>query len=457
MTRRTRLRGAAALVLAAMLTVTACGGGDEPTKKPTPPKGPVLLTFAVYGPAPVVTTYAKIAADYTSKHPNTVVNIHPYDSHDDALKAILSQGRQGNPPDLFLMQREDLPALLEQKATRRVDELLGEREVDFGDGYQRDGLQQFSAKDALQCMPSEVSPLVVYYNTRLVNLNAVTEQGDAPINPAKGWTIDQFARAAELASSSTTRGVYVAPELDQIAPFVWSAGGTVVDDDTRPTTLKLSDSASAEGLQKLLEVVRNPAWTFNPKQLKQRDALSRFKAGELGMILGTRDLTPQLRNQQGLGFDVLPLPKVAKQATTVQMSGLCISKESAHTKQTADFLAYLVGDEPQELLAKTGYLVPSNVDVLHAEAFIQTGEQPASSEVFVNGVKGALPLPTVPAWHEVNVSIAAALNQLFYLPVIDPLEDRLKAIDATSVPIFTPPTSTPSPTTSSNPAPSPAS
>lgn len=440
--------------MALVLAVAGCGGADKPTKKPTAPTGPVLLTFAVYGPAPVITTYAKIAADYTAKHPNTVVNIHPYDSHDEALTAIRAQVTKGTPPDLFLMQREDLPGLLKTKATQRVDELLGERQVDFGDGYQRDGLQQFSGKDALQCMPSEVSPLVVYYNTRLVNLNAVTGPGESPINPAKGWTLEQFARAAELASSSTTRGVYVAPDLTQIAPFVWSAGGTVVDDDLKPTTLQLSESASADGMQQLLEVVRNPDWTFNQKQLKERSALSRFKAGELGMILGTRELTPQLRDQQGLGFDVLPIPRITTQHTTAQMSGLCIAKKSAHPKRTADFLAYLVGDKPQEQLAETGYPVPSNVDVLHSEAFTQVGDQPASSEVFVNGVKGALQLPTVPAWRDVNAAIATALSQLFYLPVIDPLKDRLKAIDAASVPIFTPPTETPSPTTSPTSSPS---
>ena len=42
--------------------------------------------------------------------------------------------------------------------------------MDFGDGYTRNGLEAFSADAALQCMPTDVSPLVVYYNPRLIEL-----------------------------------------------------------------------------------------------------------------------------------------------------------------------------------------------------------------------------------------------------------------------------------------------
>ena len=62
-------------------------------------------------------------------------------------------------------------------------------------------------------------------------------------------------------------------------------------------------------MEKLLEIVRDPALTFSERALRRRSALERFKDGQLGMILGFRDLTPVLRAQPNLTFDVMPLPQ----------------------------------------------------------------------------------------------------------------------------------------------------
>jgi multiple sugar transport system substrate-binding protein len=449
---RSRRAVASLLALGALVVTASCSSGDEPDaapSSPSSPAGPTLLTFAVYGPPQVVTAYAKIARDFSAEHPNIVVNVRPYDTHDEALAALEEERAAGNPPDAFLADRDDLPGLVATKAVTRLDELLGERQVDFGDGYQRDALEAFSSDNALQCMPVDVSPLVVYYNVDLVHLPALTTPDQRPITAETGWSVDDFAAAARQASRPGVRGVYVAPTLEQVAPCIWSGGGHVVDDIDEPTTLTLADGASAAGLEKLLQVVRDPQTTFNRQQLARRSALQRFKTGSLAMMLGFRDLTPQLRAQADLNFDVMPLPKVGSKATIGDSSGLCLSSESDHQDKTADFLAYAVSDDATAILASTGYVVPTNLDVANSDAFLQPTEMPASAEVFPSAVRSIHSLPRVPAWASVATSTASLLEGLFYDPVIDPLDARLKAIDAASTPLFTPvPTSpaSPSPT-----------
>ena len=93
------------------------------------------------------------------------------------MAALRKSTAEGDPPDVFLMDHDDLAGLTEDKAVRRVDDLLAAREVDFGDGYTRNGLEAFSADAALQCMPLDVSPLVVYYNPRLIELDRIAEPG----------------------------------------------------------------------------------------------------------------------------------------------------------------------------------------------------------------------------------------------------------------------------------------
>jgi len=148
----------------------------------------------------------------------------------------------------------------------------------------------------------------------------------------------------------------------------------------------------------------------------------------------------------------MPLPKIGSKATIGRSSGLCLSSASEHPDKTADFLAYAVSDDAMALLASTGYVVPTNLDVANSDAFLQPTEQPASAAVFPSTVRSIHSLPNVPTWESVATSTAHFLDGLFYNAVIDPLDERLKAIDAASAPLFTPVPATPSATGSATPA-----
>ena len=428
--------------LAAVIVLVTLAGGCSSTDasprshaKPTP-AGPTVIDFAVYGPTPVVAAYKEIAARYTVAHPTEKIVVHAYATHDQAMAALRAATNRGDPPDLFLVDHDDLAGLSQDKAVRRVDDLLAQREVDFGDGYTRSGLEAFSADAALQCMPADVSPLVVYYNPKLIELDTLAQPGHNPVSQQNGWSLDEFAAAALQPRGPGVRGLYIAPDLEQVAPFIWSGGGEVVDEVNAPTTLTLGDDASAAALEKLLVLVRNPALTFSQAALRRQSALDRFKAGKLGMILGFRDLTPELRAQQELTFDVMPLPRVSRGATIATMSGLCISSKSRQTSKAADFLTAVVSDAAAETLAATGYVMPANLDVVNSDVFLQGGQRPLSANVFAREVRNTKLLPSTPGWPLVNKTASRDLFQLFYDPVIEPLADRLKAMDAASVPLF---------------------
>jgi multiple sugar transport system substrate-binding protein len=180
--------------------------------------------------------------------------------------------------------------------------------------------------------------------------------------------------------------------------------------------------------------------------------------------MGYRNLTPVLRQQQDLLFDVMPMPRISQKATTAALQGLCISEESAHVDEAADFLTYLVSDKSAGQLAATGYAMPTNLAVLTGEEFRQSTQQPFHADVFVKEVRNARPLPDVATWPAVAANAGLGINDLFYQPVIDPLADRLEAIDRASMPIFDPrlvtsgsPSGSPSGDPSASPSGSPSS
>ncbi len=442
---RRRLVAVTSALLAGSLLAAGCAADGSPESEPTPtassaPPG-TQVTMSVYGPKAVTDTYRRLAEGWAADMQGVELEVKTYGDRSQAMAALRQSRAAGDPPDLFLAGLDDLAGLTASGALRRVDDLLSARQVDFGDGFNRRGLEAFGRDAALQCMPVDVSPLVVYYNPQLIELGEIAEEGRRDISQQRGWTLEEFARAAAQPQARGVRGLYVAPTLDQVAPFVWSGGGALTDDTAAPTTLTLSDDASAEAMEQLLTVVRDPALTFGPRALERKPALERFVDGQLGMMLGYRDLVATLRESPELTFDVMPMPVIDTGATSGRMSGLCLSADSPEDEQeiAADLLVELISTDSQDALAETGAVVPTNVESLESESFLQSGERPLHSTVFAREMRDIEPQPGSENWGSVSAVAGRQLERLFTDALIDPLEDRLAAIDAASVPLLVTP------------------
>lgn len=432
-----------ATVAAALLS--GCTGGPEaappsPTPEttvdvtpstPTPTPEEQTIRFAVYGPPEQIESYRDLAQAFMRNNPHLTVRVEASLDPENAFAELQQDFAAGTAADVFLVSEAYLPRLVAEQRVQPVNHLLDERAVDFGDGYQRDGLVAFSAESALQCMPHDVTPLVVYYNEDLVRFRSLVEEGEEPPTAEDGWSWEQFATAARQAAGGNVKGVYADPGLHTFAPFLWSAGGELVDDHEEPSTLTLSADGNQETFAQVLELLRDPDVTPTEEQLARRDAVNRFKNGELAMILGTRALTPKLRKAENLDFDVFPLPNLGRYRTIAAMSGYCINAETDVLQAAADFLAFAVSREGATITALPGYVVPSNLQVQYSPAFLQPGEQPDDTFVFAEGVRRTNPLPSVPQWPDVVEQTRPLFHRLLHAPVID-LEALLARIDARS-------------------------
>ena len=442
-----------ATTVAALCVMTAgCTSTDEenPTGSPSPSQSssaaaspePVTLRFAVYGDKASVASYDDLAMAFHEDNPNVTVKVERAPDADAAFAELMVEYEQQDTPDVFVLDHHDLPALVVDRRVHPVNALLEERQVDFGDGFQRDALEAFSELSALQCMPHDVSPLVVYYNKDLLNLFSLVASDEDPPNAVDGWSWDQFSAAARQMSRGRMRGVYIEPKLETLAPFIASAGGEIVDDPQSPTTLTMSDEDTRAALEQVLTLVRDPEVTPTRSELVRQDAVTRFKKGRLGMILGTRALTPELRTKKSLNFEVMPLPSLGRYRTIASMNGYCISSQSDNVQVAADFLAFATGREGATITSIDGYVVPSNVQVALSPAFTQPGRRPENSSVFNEGVRQSDPTPFIKEWPAVVQATQPLLERLFYTPVID-LDSLLEQIDLVSQPILSPEEPTP--------------
>jgi multiple sugar transport system substrate-binding protein len=463
---RSGLARALGCCLILLLTLVGCtddtsSSGGTPPETSSPPTGtpttPIDLTFGVYGVNDEIAAYTLMATHFDTVNDDAVVDVESWPTHDGLREALAN----GDPlPDVFLVSRRDLRSYLDNGLTRPVDTLLDERGVDFGDVYARDALTAFSSDNRLQCMPYGVSPQVIFYNSTLVDFDKMAVRGlDAP-SDSRRWSFDQFVAAADFAArpSQGTKGVSVAPTLRGLAPFVYSGGGDLFDDDSDPRSLAFSGDGTRAALETTLSLLRDPKVTLTEEELAKRTPMDWFKLGKLGMIAGSRALVPELRKVPGLQFDVMPLPSLEGQATVGDISGLCIAKDAESPAVAADFLVYATSSEAVAEVARSGYLQPANQEVALSDDFLQPTKEPLSASVFNDAVNRMVIPPLLDTWEQLETAVAPYLQVMFFaVPFLD-LVPLTEEIDAASVPILDPESVTPSPSegvTASGSTPSP--
>lgn len=443
------------LVAATAIVATVAAGCSSASPDPSPTTsaasaspsgGPTAISFLAYGAPAEVKAYRAMVKGYNEANPEVKVTLTEVGSADAAIRQL----REGNVPDVFLMSRRDLSEVVDEGLNQHIDELLDSRGVDFNDYYKRDSIRAFTHDERLECMPYGTSPMVMYYNTNLVNFSEM-RAADLDTPPKHNtWTFEQFAEAAKFGTRRGAKGVYIEPSLLGLAPFIYSGGGSLFDDDREPKQLALSDDDSLSALTTSLELLRQAAYTPTPRQLRQADPLELFKDGKLGMIAGFRTLVPELRKTPGLSFDVMPMPALPDDKSVGDASGLCISSDAVNTSAAADFVVHAIGKDAMAEVAAAGYMVPANTQVSESDVFLQKDRMPAHSYVFNRSVKDIVTLPLIDSWSDLEAAVHDSVYQLFYDRVID-IEALTELIDEQSKAVLAPEESgSPSPSASAS-------
>ncbi len=434
--RRRALIGA----MVAALALPACQAdlGPTPGTESTPTAAADrTLDFGVFGTQEELDAYGSLLDVYNTLYDGAEMTLTGYGSREELMGEIRETGKV---PDVFLADQRDLKWLVEESLIQPVDSLLIERGVDFGDLYSRGSVLAFSADSRLQCMPVGISPMVMFYNTDLIDFASMRLRG-LPA-PAEGlnWNFEQFIAAAEFASRPRrgTRGLYVEPTLRGLSPFVYAAGGEVFDDEEAPTSLALSDDATRSALGTILQVLRDPRLTLSDKQLAQRSAMEWFTRGKLGMMPGFREQVPMLREVPGLDFDVIPIPAIERSATVGSFTGMCVSAGTGNPTAAADFLAHMSSPVSIRRVVSADHLVPANLEVALSDDFLQPGRAPLHSRVFTNSVRSIVLPPLLDNWVALEDAVHNGITTMLTAPVITDLDALTLRIDEQSRTVLSP-------------------
>jgi multiple sugar transport system substrate-binding protein len=395
------------LCLALLFVACDSDSSNEPSSNGDP-EAPEesAITIQVSGEPEETAVYGDLAREYEESHEGASVEVIEIADGDDHLASLATSTAGGEPPDVFLINYREYAQFVAQDAVEPIEDLMVDRDVELSDYYEQ-SLDAFTYNDSLQCMPQNISSLVVYFNKKLFKA--------AGIEPAfDGWSFEEFRDAAVQLSSGSVDGLGVDPQIIRLAPFVWSNGGEVTDDPSAPTTFTLDEPASREALDAFVSLVRDDAVVPTEEELASQDAETRFIKGRLGMLLSSRRDTPLFREAVTLDWDVLPLPTLDEPASILHSDALCIAAGSDAIEAAADFVAYAMSPDGQTLIALSGRTVPSLTEIADSGAFLDPSQPPAHSQVWLDAIPGIRSTPVISTWPEIEATSEELLTRLFY-------------------------------------------
>lgn len=419
-----------------VLVGTACSA-ESTEPKPLPgASAPTVseVTLGIHGHPEEMAVYTQLVKEFNASHKRVHVKLAEW-APADATQAIRTGQKL---PDVFLGDYTDFTTLIADARIQPVSNLLDERGISFGDRYDRHAIEAFSADNLLQCMPYELNPQVLFYNTDLINLEDMTAASLETPSPTKAWTFSEFSSAVSYAAKPKRgiSGLAVDPTIAGLGSYLYTAGAELVDNETEPSTLTFGDDSTREALDQVLPVLRDPKIVMGKQRLAKKSAVEWFKQGKVAVISGSRELVPELRKVEGLNWDVARMPKLAENATTASLNGLCISATATDPGAAADVIADLVDDASLTDLAQVGYLMPANVSVGGSDAVTQEGQVPANGAAFLLSQR-TMRLPArVPDYQALDAAVRPEIEALLFDgPTID-VALIAEAIDTTSADVI---------------------
>ena len=236
------------------------------------------------------------------------------------------------------------------------------------------------------------------------------------------------------AKPAEVHGLGVEPVLIRIAPFVWSNGGELVDDDEQPTRFTLDTPAAKQALQSFLELRTVQGVTLTDEEVESEDLEAHFANGRLAMLVQSRRVTPTFRTIEDFDWDVAPLPAYGTPTSILHADAFCMTSGSERKDAAWRFVEFALGTKGQEILARADRTpgVPLK-SVAGSDAFLDQAQKPKNSQVFLDVIP-TIRRPSISTWPEIEDVSEGILENGFYLGT--PVDDVVRELDAKTRPLF---------------------
>lgn len=367
-----------ALLLACFMVVSmaACGGGGsgktdssepaatkdaetEGTKDTPSGEQRDLSLLCIYDESKV--ELYEMFDKFREEHPDINLEITAITSSVDINKQLTTLAVSGDLPDVVTIDRMYIAEFASMGIFEDLTE-LAESELDLSTYYEGP-LEGCMADGKLYGMPFTSNCLAVYYNEDLLKAAGY----DAP---PENWTWEDYREIA-MACSDPDNGVYGAVMSGsnnqdgtfQFYPWVWAAGGDILQPDS---------DATREALTYLTGLIHDGAMSPEISNWTQTDASNQFAGGKAALFTGgTWHLTAFEENISDFAWNVVEYPvnpNTGETATCLGGYGLCITKDG-NVDDAWELVKFIESDEVMGYWNEYCNYIPVREDIAEASDY----------------------------------------------------------------------------------------
>jgi len=368
----------------------------------------------VFGDPSEFNAYKELVDAFNQGQEDVAVALTHIPSPRDYRTRLATEFAAGSPPDISLMNYRRYAAFAANDLLEPLGPYLAESELISAEDFYPVALQGFYWQGQLTCIPQNISSLVVYYNQDLFDAAGVAY-------PEDEWTWTDFVETAKALTQDTDGdgivdqyGLGLEPSLMRLAPFVWQNGAPIVDDPQNPRRTTLTRPPSLEAFQWFVDLHLVHGVVPGREAEASQDSESRFIAGTTAMFLNSRRGTPTYREIESFTWDVAPLPRNVLPAGILHSDAYCLSATTENKDAAWRFIEFANSVEGQTIIAGSGRTVPSLISVAESDAFLNSGEPPARSRVFIEAAPILRLVPVLSTWEEIEGTTDQEIERAFY-------------------------------------------
>ncbi len=379
-------------ILLTVLIVYSCAPSHKKEKK-------VKIKVAFWGTPEEIKIITDTVKEWEKEHPNIKVLLYHTKAGIDYVSKLLTQIAGGEAPDVVFVEVNFFVPLAKKNVFLDLTPFIEkDKEFDINDFFEPI-VKRFTRNGKIYAIPRDIAPFAcVFYNKNLFDKEGIKY-------PTDDWTFKDLIRIAKRLTKRdksgriTQYGFYSWAWLN----FVYSFGGSIVDDVEHPTRCTLDQEPAIKGLQFFIDLVNKYKVSPSPVALRNVDQspVDIFMTGKLAMYNSGAWEIPRLRTIKDFDWDVVMFPKgPVRRAFGSGGSGYAILKTTKHPEEAWEVLKALAGERGQIWLAKTGLAQPANRKIAEGIYWAKSPEKPLNKGMLNKAVKYGIFEPFNENWLE---------------------------------------------------------
>jgi multiple sugar transport system substrate-binding protein len=316
---------------------SSAGGGGTPSAATSPAAPPsasgevVNIKLVTYFEDKNDPNFTKAVAEWNAANPGIQVSYEPMPYDEYYGSGLTTMFASGAGPDLYSMSPASFMDYINNGLAAPLDDVLAPYLSDFRPFT----IEAATVDGKIYAIPYEAEPVALFYNKKILS--------EAGVEAPTTW--DELTAAAQATKTAKRSGFIFEPAPGAYQnftwyPFLWSAGGEVVDADWAKSLMRTEEATKSLDLwgnfiKDGLSPSQLPTGTF--------DAATFGREETALQVLGSWAVGQMATDFPNVDYGVVPLPHPdgKESVSVVGGSRQMVNAKSAHLAEAKQFAAWL--------------------------------------------------------------------------------------------------------------------